>query len=141
MKFKVFLDSTVFIYSFERPNSNSRKIMGLLNENTIIAVTSTRVIKEVTKYFENYYDLELARKFRKYIINSSIVIPENLVKDFMLKLKGKIKEKDLEQLAVVRKFHIKYLVAYDRDFKNIEEYKTPKEFIKIFGLKAAESEF
>ena len=141
MKFKVFLDSTVFIYSFERPNSNSRKIVGLLNENKITAVTSTRVIKEVTKYFENFYDLKLARKFRKYIINSSIVIPENLVKDFMLKLKGTIKEKDLEQLAVVRKYHIKYLIAYNRDFKNIEEYKTPKEFVEIFGLKAADSEF
>lgn len=141
MEFKVFLDSTVFIYSFERPNSNSRKIIGLLNENKITAVTSTRVIKEVMAYFENFYDLELARKFRKYIINSSIVIPENIVKDFMRKLNGTIKEKDLEQLAVVRKYCIKYLIAYDRDFKNIEEYKTPKEFIKIFGLKAAESEF
>ena len=85
--------------------------------------------------------MELARKFRKYIINSAIVIPEDLVKDFMHKLKGKIKEKDLEQLAVVRKYHIKYLVAYDRDFRDIEEYKTPKEFIKIVGLRAADSEF
>ena len=141
MEFKVFLDSTVFIYSFERPNSNSRKITGLLNGNKITAVTSTRVIKEITKYFENFYDLELARKFRKYIVNSCIVIPEDIVSDFMRKLKGTIKEKDLEQLAVVRKYFIKYLIAYDRDFRNIEEYKTPKEFIKIFGLKAAESEF
>lgn len=141
MGFKVFLDSTVFIYSFERPNSNSKKIIGLLNENKITAVTSTRVIKEVTAYFENFYDLELARKFRKYLINSSIVIPESIVIEFMHKLKGTIKEKDLEQLAVVRKYCIKYLIAYDRDFKNIEEYRTPKAFIKIFGLKAAESEF
>jgi hypothetical protein len=59
----------------------------------------------------------------------------------MHKLKGTIKEKDLEQLAVVRKYSIKYLVAYDKDFKNIEEYRTPKEFIKIFGLKTTESEY
>ncbi len=141
MKFKIFLDSTVFIYSFEMPHSNSKTIIQLLNENKIDAVTSTRVIKEVARYFENFYDLELARKFRKYIISSSIVIPEDLVKDFMHKLKGKIKEKDLEQLAVVRKYNIQYLISYDRDFKNIEEYKTPKEFIKIFGLRTANSEF
>lgn len=141
MKHKVFLDSTVFIYSFERPESNSKKIIGLLNDNKISAVTSSRVIKEVTKYFENFYDLSLARKFRKYIISSCIVIPEELVKDFMHKLKGKIKEKDLEQLAVVRKYGIKYLVSYDKDFKSIEEYTTPKEFIEILGLKAADSEF
>ena len=141
MKFKIFLDSTVFIYSFERPNSNSRKIIWLLNENRITAITSTRVIKEVTKYFENFYDIGLARKFRKCIISSCIMIPESIVSDFMRKLKGTIKEKDLEQLAVVRKYNIKYLISYDRDFKNIEEYKTPKEFIKLFGLKAADSEF
>ena len=141
MKFKIFLDSTIFIYSFERPYSNSKTIIQLLNENKIDAVTSTRVIKEVTRYFENFYDLELARKFRRYIISSAIVIPETLVKDFMHKLKGKIKEKDLEQLAVVRKYNIQYLISYDRDFKNIEEYKTPKEFVKIFGLRTANSEF
>ena len=141
MKHKVFLDSAVFIYSFERPDSNSRRIINLLNENKLIAVSSTRVIKEVTRYFENFYDLELARKFRKYILSSSIVIPENLVKDFMQKLKGKIKEKDLEQLAVVRKYNIKYLVSYDRDFRNIDEYRTPNEFIKMIGLKPSESGF
>ena len=141
MKYKVFLDSTAFIYSFEKPDSNSKKVIGLLNENKIIAITSTRIIREVAKYFENFYTLELARKFRKYIINSSIVIPENLVKDLIHGLKGKIKEKDLEQLAVVRKYQIKYLISYDKDFKNVEEYKTPKEFMKILGLKAADSEF
>ena len=70
-----------------------------------------------------------------------MVIPEDLVKDFMHELKGKIKEKDLEQLAVVRKYHIKYLISYDRDFRNIDEYKTPREFIRILGLNAAESEY
>jgi predicted nucleic acid-binding protein len=82
MKFKLFLDSTVFIYSFERPHSNSKKIIDLLNENKVVAVTSTRVLKEVIKYFEHFYSLELAKKFRKYIINSSIVIPETLVNRF-----------------------------------------------------------
>ena len=135
------MDSTVFIYSFERPDSNSKKIILLLNGNKITAVTSTRIIKEVAKYFENFYDLELSRKFRKYTISSSIVIPELAIKDFMIRLKGKIKEKNLEQLAVVRKYHIKYLISYDKDFKNVEEYRTPKEFMKIIGLRAADSDF
>lgn len=141
MRFKVFLDSTVFIYSFERADSNSRKVIKLLNENKIIAVTSTRVVKEIVRYFEKFYNIELARKFRKYILSSCLVIPGDLVKDTIEKLRGKIKEKDLEQLAVIRKYAIKYLIAYDRDFKHIEEYKTPKEFIKIYGLKTTESVF
>lgn len=141
MRFKVFLDSTVFIYGFERLNSNSKKIIELLNENKILAVTSTRVLKEVTKYFERFYSLEIARKFRKYIVSSCIVVTDDLVMDFMIKLKGKIKEKDLEQLAVVRKYGIKYLIAYDRDFKGNEEYKTPKEFVKISGLSTSNTEF
>lgn len=40
----------------------------------------------------------------------------------MSKYKDKIKDKDLEQIAVTKKLGIKYLIAYDRDFKDLEEH-------------------
>jgi len=49
-----------------------------------------------------------------------------------------IKEKDLEQIPVVKMLGWKYLLSYDRDFDAFEEYKSPKEFITALNLEAAE---
>lgn len=34
-----------------------------------------------------------------------------------------------------------FLLSYDRDFENFDEYITPKAFIKELGLKTAASEY
>ena len=54
MKYRVFLDSDVFIYTFEFPDSNSSKIIDLLNDKVIEAVISERVIAEVYRYFRRH---------------------------------------------------------------------------------------
>jgi len=59
----------------------------------------------------------------------------------MNQYRGKIKEKDLEQLAVVKKLGLKYLVSYDRDFASFQEYKTPKKFIETLNLSVFEEEY
>ena len=141
MKLRVFIDTNVFIYSFEYPKSNSAKIIELINKGKIEAVVSNQVIKEIIRYFQKYHNLNLARLFRRYILGSCIFIPRDKVVDKISEYRHKIKGKDLEQLAVVKKFGIKHLIAYDKDFKNFEEYITPKKFIKISGLKEASSEF
>ena len=61
--------------------------------------------------------------------------------DEMNKYKGKIKEKDLEQIAVTKELNIKYLIALDRDFNDFEEYITPRKFIKSMNLKEANIEY
>ncbi len=63
------------------------------------------------------------------------------IKKEMVKYKKLIKGKDLEQLATVKKLGIKFLLAYDRDFENFEEYITPKSFIKEMGIKTALSNY
>ncbi len=52
-----------------------------------------------------------------------------------------IKDKDLEQLAAVKKLGIKYLISYDRDFEKFEEYITPKAFINWIGIKPSSYEY
>ena len=138
---RVFIDTSIFIYAFEFPNSNSNKIIGLLNKREIEAVVSTRVLKEVTKYFEKHHNLALARLFRRYIVNSCFIVSAETVKEITNKLRGQIKEKDLEQLAVVKKFKLKYLIAYDKDFEKVEEYMTPREFVRKFGLTLSKEEY
>lgn len=141
MKFRVFIDTTVFIYSFEFPNSNSAGIISLLNKGEIEAITSSSVVKEVTKYFEKFHNLDLARKFRRYLTESCVVINRNNIIEKIDELRGEIKEKDLEQLAVTKKFAIKYLISYDKDFNNFIEYKTPKKFLEMLKKETSASEF
>jgi predicted nucleic acid-binding protein len=141
MKIRVFLDTNVFIYAFEFPQSNSSKIIGLLNQAVIEAVISERVLLEVQRYFGRYYNKDLAGAFRNYLLLSCTLIPASYVQDEMNRYRDKIKDKNLEQLAVVKKVGLKYLISFDRDFEPFEEYKTPRRFIQALNLEAVEDEF
>ena len=137
----IFLDSSTVIIGLVAEKSNSAKILDLVFENKINAVISEKVLREVRKYFRekrsgNYaYIIELLlRKNCKIVYNYE-------VKEKMAELKGKIKDKDLEQLAVVRKLNLKHLVGYDRDFKKFPEYVTPKQFVKKLNIRPFEIEY
>jgi len=141
MKPRVFLDTNIFIYAFEFQKSNSTKILGLLNQGEIEGIISERVLSEVQAYFKKYYSKDLAGLFRNYLLASCIVIPSAQVKREMDKYKGKIKDKDLEQLAVVKRLGLKFLVSYDRDFEPLSEHKTPRQFLRDLGLKPEKTDF
>ena len=70
MRPRVFLDTNLFIYAFEFPRSNSKKIVDLLNQNKFEAIISECVIKEVTTYFQKYYSKDVAAGFRNYLLLS-----------------------------------------------------------------------
>jgi len=141
MKRRIFLDTNVFIYAFEFPECNSGKIINLLNKGQIEAIISEQVLKEVQAYFKKYYSKDLAAIFRDYLLRTCTVVFSVDVKREMAKYKKVIKSKDLEQLAVVKKLGIKYLISYNRDFEAFEEYITPREFIKEMGIKAGLSNY
>ncbi len=141
MKHRIFLDTNVFIFAFEFPDSNSNTIIELLNEGKIEAIISERVIKEVYRYFRKYYDKNITDNFRKYIYESCKISLSRDVKNTMKEYAGQIKEKDLEQLAVVKKYGIKYLISLDRDFIGQEEYRTPKKFVELICRESKESEY
>jgi putative PIN family toxin of toxin-antitoxin system len=141
MKHRIFLDTNVFIFAFEYPESNSNTIIELLNDEKIEVIISERVIKEVYRYFKKYHDKKLADSFRNYLYKACTIILARDVKDTMKKYREQIKEKDLEQLAVVKKYGIKYIISLDRDFIGQEEYRTPRQFVELIYDKSKESEF
>lgn len=141
MKYRVFLDANVFIYAFEFPDSNSSKIITLLNKGRIEAVISERVLKEVQAYFKKFYNKDLAASFRDYLLRTCAVVFSADVQKEMVRYRKLIKDKDLEQLSAVRKLGIKFLVSYDRDFENINEYITPKAFVKEMSIRTASTDF
>ncbi len=56
----------------------------------------------------------------------------------MNRLRGTIKEKDLEHLATATSPGID-IIAYDRDFDGIDGYITPKQFLETMKLKYFDS--
>jgi putative PIN family toxin of toxin-antitoxin system len=129
MRLRVFLDTNIFIYAFEFPESNSGKIIDLLNKGQIEALTSERVLREVQTYFKKFHSKDLAAAFRDYILRTCTIIFHSDVKKEMAKYKNQLKDKDLEQLAAVKKLGVKFLIAYDRDFEDFDEYVTPQLFL------------
>ena len=142
MKYRVFLDTNVFIYALEIGDSNSAIIIKLLNEGKIECVVSERVLKEVYHYIKTRIRNEkLANDVRNFIYSSCLVVTNEFVMDYMQNFRGKIKEKDLEQLAAVKKLNLKFLISYDKDFDEFEEYITPKGFVMLMGLKHRKTEY
>ena len=102
---------------------------------------SEQVVKEVTRYFDKYHGGKLAQLFRRYLLESCIIISKENIVDAMVEYRTQIKEKDLEQLAATKALGLKYLLSFDRDFEPFEEYTTPHEFIRLLKLKTAPTEF
>ena len=136
-----FLDSSVFIWGYNRPKSNSVKILKLMNEGEIKVVISEKVIDELRKYFINYYNKDVWSKVLRHITTIAVVILRDEIGDEIKRWRGKINDKDLEHLATVKYLGLRYLVSYDRDFESIDEYITPKKFIKKLGMKEANTEY
>lgn len=137
----VYLDTNVFIWAYNRPKSNSKKIIRLLTDKKITGIVSEKVLEELDEYFLRIINEKTAFKVSLHVKLITKIIPREKYFQEMNKLKGKIKEKDLEHIATVRKLKISKLISYDRDFESFEEYYTPKQFIKSLGLKTSETEY
>lgn len=140
---RAFLDSMIFIFG-RLEESNSRLVLFLALLGEFEVVVSQLVVEEVERFFRENFSREagyLARRFVETL--STRVIPRDEVEDEMSKLRGGIKDKALENLAVLKHERLKHLVAYDDDYKeaNVKEYITPREFVKLFELKPYNVEY
>ena len=83
---RAFLDSNVFIFAFERPGSNSEKIVSWLVNGELTGTVTDRVVREVMRYFRRYYGKDLAAKFRdiilltcEFILEEDLTIPQTSI--------------------------------------------------------------
>ncbi len=138
---RVFLDTNVYVFGFERPLSNSSIIIKELSTGTIEAVISERVFKESIKYFRRNHTKKTTDKLRLFLLTSSVIMKEESVREEMKRLGGKVKPKDLENLAVVRTLGLRYMVSVDRHFESFPEYITPREFVNLLGLRPTSTKY
>jgi predicted nucleic acid-binding protein len=136
IKVRALLDTNVFIYAYEIPESNSNLIIDVLNRGLFEAVITESTFKEIYRYFRKYYSKKLADAFRIYLFTACKLIFSYQLEEHSAKYVTLVNEKDLEQVVAVREFGIKYLVSYDRHFEGLDEYRTPKQFAELLGLRA-----
>ena len=138
-----YLDSMIFIFG-RLEECNSRLVLFLAQIREFEVVTSELVLEEVERFFRENFGRQAAYVSRRFVEElSSRIVRRGEIKTEMEALKGKIKTKDLENLAAVRHENLKHLVAYDKDYEDaeIKEYVTPKEFVKLFRLRPYNTEY
>ena len=124
---KVYIDSSTVIYAFEFKKSNSRRILDLIIHGDIEAYINQKVINEVKKFFMRNHGESVWIAVKTILSRHFELIPEASYS--AEKYRGMIKDKDLEHLAAFRDLKLDLIIAYDRDFKDISGYVTPKNFL------------
>jgi len=128
MPTRAFLDSNVFIFGFERRRSNSHRILEMLSTGDVRGVVTDRIVREVIRYFRKNYGKDLASHFRDFVLlTCEMVLEQELrIPREMTKLVG---AKDAGALAATRELGLARLVSTDRDFAQVPERRTPKQFV------------
>jgi hypothetical protein len=64
-----------------------------------------------------------------------------MLREEMERMKGLVPRKDLEVVAAIRVFGADRLVAFDRHFDEMKEYRTPKRMVEEFGVRPYASHY
>jgi len=123
LRIRALLDTYVFIYAYEILDSNSHIIIGALNQGLFDALITESTFKECYRYIRRYYSKDVADVLRTYMFAACKLILSNQITDLQ-RYASLVNKKDLEQVAAVRQFGIKYLVSYDEHFQGLKEYDT-----------------
>ncbi len=137
-----FLDSNVFIYG-RLEGCNSRLVVFLAQLGEFEVFTSELVVEEVERFFREEVGREAGYLARRLVESLARIVRRDEIARELSHLRGKIKQRDLENLAVVRNNNLKHLVSYDDDYRKarVKEYITPKSFVKLFGLEPYKTEY
>ena len=141
IKTRALLDTNVFIHAYELPQSNSNLIINALNQDLFEAIITESTLKEVYRYFRKHHSKKPADTLRVYMFVTCKTIFSHQLKEHLTKYASLINEKDLEQATAVRELGIKYLVSYDKHFESLEEYRIPKQFAQLLGLRTKPSNY
>ncbi|MFH0859998.1 MAG: type II toxin-antitoxin system VapC family toxin [Candidatus Altiarchaeota archaeon] len=138
---RLFVDSSVLIYGLELRDSNSARILDLIHLEKLQGVVNDKVIQEVREYFRRRRGRQYAFLIEAIIRENYEIVPPDKIKPFVDRLRGGVKEKDLEHYATVKAEQLSDLVAYDRDFLKLAEYSTPRGFLKKIGMECQDTEY
>ena len=139
MPTRAVLDSNVFLFGFERPRSNSHRILEKLAARDVRGVVTDRIVREVIGYLRKYYAKDLAARLRDYILSTCDLLLEADL-DVPSDLASLVGERDAGALAAARALGLARLVSTDRDFAKAQERRTPREFLMELREKTVPSD-
>ncbi|MEA1870214.1 MAG: PIN domain-containing protein [Euryarchaeota archaeon] len=132
-KRRIFIDSSVLIRGLLYEESNSALVIKMVSRSELIGVINPKVVVEVLHVLRNLKNKDFASLAFSFMHSTFEIVPEEQYVEEMGRLRGVIKEKDLEHLATARASGID-IIAYDRDFDGLKEYFTPKKFLVSMNL-------
>jgi hypothetical protein len=93
------------------------------------------VLEEMSTVLERIYGRRTAFAARTFILRIGTLFPrDERLRIESERLRGRVAEKDLEIVAAVRISNASRLVAYDRHFNKLDEYRTPRQMVEEFGV-------
>jgi len=100
------------------------------------------VLEETSTVLERVYGERTVFPARTFLLRACTLIrrDETLHRE-MERARRLVPEKDLEIVAALRVFGTDRLVGYDRHFNKLVEYRTPKQTVEEFGVRAYPSTF
>lgn len=134
------IDTSAFILGLEQPDSNAALLLRLAAQHKVQFFAAEKLLEELRSFYRIQRGERFAYFAELFARKSLRVLPRGDIAEEVTAWRGKIKEKDLEHLATVKKLGLP-LVAYDRDFDPFPEYQTPKEFVVRLGLKPKPTPF
>ena len=138
---RVFLDTNVFVNGIKHRESNSHQVLELAEQGSITVFTSEFALKEVSVVLRHLRGIRAAYIGVKYVQGICVIVPRRKISASVKEFRGKIKDKDLENLATAKAMKIGYLISFDREYELFPEYLTPKQFVKHLGLAVSETEY
>ena len=111
-----FLDSNVFIYG-RLEGCNSRLIIFFAQLGEFEVFISELLAEEVERFFRKEISREAGYLARRLVESLAQIVPREEMANELSQLSGKIKERDLANLAAVRHMNLKHLVSFDYDYK------------------------
>jgi predicted nucleic acid-binding protein len=134
VKLRVYLDTNVFVYGLLE-DCNSSIILSTAEAGDLEVVASELVVEEVQMVFKRLAGREVGFYAGRYVETlAAKIVKREEMKSEIMENRGKIKDKDVENIAAVRHENLEFLVAYDKDYEDMPEYITPKDFIERLGI-------
>jgi len=131
---KVFFDASVIFSAIYSTKGGSHKLTSLIKQSKIIGITSQTVVKELEDNLKKIGDYN-KRKLHQFIIESGILVREEIKRDEITPFFNKVEEKDAHVVAGAINSHCQYLVTLDKRHLNNKKIKENFPKIKIVSPK------
>jgi len=134
-KLQALVDTNVFIFSLELPESNSSLAVDSLAEGLFIGFVSDVVVEELAGYMRRAHGRQDARLYVRFLEESCDVIGASEYSAFLAGVPTDVSRKDRPHVAAARSRSIPHVVSADSDLEVLGEHISPPDFVELLGKK------